>query len=125
MCLVDGMKPTTSYIGRQVLCGQNFPMKQLSDQNSLCAELLSFYKFPGDDIPIVRGSALAALNGTNDELGKNAILKLMQAVDEYIPEPKRNLDKPFLMPIEDVFSIQVRICSGNVNIDILFYSDRA
>lgn len=72
-----------------------------------CAELLSFYKFPGDDIPIVRGSALAALNGTNDELGKNAILKLMQAVDDYIPEPKRNLDKPFLMPIEDVFSIQV------------------
>jgi elongation factor Tu len=74
-----------------------------------CAELLSFYKFPGDDIPIVRGSALAALNGTNDELGKNAILKLMQAVDDYIPEPKRNLDKPFLMPIEDVFSIQVII----------------
>lgn len=85
----------------------------------MCAELLSFYKFPGDDIPIVRGSALAALNGTNEELGKNAILKLMQAVDEYIPEPKRNLDKPFLMPIEDVFSIQVRICSGHLNIDIL------
>jgi len=56
--------------------------------------LLSFYKFPGDDIPIVRGSALAALQGTNPELGKNAILKLMEAVDEYIPEPKRNLDKP-------------------------------
>lgn len=101
------------------------PNEQFSDQDCLCAELLSFYKFPGDDIPIVRGSALAALNGTNEELGKNAILKLMQAVDEYIPEPKRNLDKPFLMPIEDVFSIQVRICSGNVNIDILFYSDRA
>jgi len=67
--------------------------------------LLSFYKFPGDDIPIVRGSALAALQGTNDELGKKAILKLMEAVDSYIPEPKRNLDKPFLMPIEDVFSI--------------------
>jgi elongation factor Tu len=70
--------------------------------------LLSFYKFPGDDIPIVRGSALAALQGTNEELGKKAILKLMEAVDTYIPEPKRNLDKPFLMPIEDVFSIQVR-----------------
>jgi elongation factor Tu len=69
--------------------------------------LLSFYKFPGDDIPIVRGSALAALQGTNEELGKKAILKLMEAVDTYIPEPKRNLDKPFLMPIEDVFSIQV------------------
>ena len=74
---------------------------------TVCAELLSFYKFPGDDIPIVRGSALAALQGTNEELGKNAILKLMEAVDSYIPEPKRNLDKPFLMPIEDVFSIQV------------------
>lgn len=76
---------------------------------TVCAELLSFYKFPGDDIPIVRGSALAALHGTNEELGKNAILKLMEAVDSYIPEPKRNLDKPFLMPIEDVFSIQVRL----------------
>lgn len=73
----------------------------------IVVELLSFYKFPGDDIPIVRGSALNALNGTNDEIGKNAILKLMQAVDDYIPEPKRALDKPFLMPIEDVFSIQV------------------
>jgi elongation factor Tu len=70
-------------------------------------ELLSFYKFPGDEIPIVRGSALSALQGTNDELGRKSILKLMQAVDDYIPEPKRNLDKPFLMPIEDVFSIQV------------------
>lgn len=59
----------------------------------------------------MRGSALAALNGTNDELGKKAILKLMQAVDEYIPEPKRNLEKPFLMPIEDVFSIQVKQCN--------------
>jgi elongation factor Tu len=73
----------------------------------LCAELLTFYKFPGDDIPIIRGSALSALQGTNEELGKNSILKLMAAVDEYIPEPKRSLDKPFLLPIEDVFSIQV------------------
>ncbi|CAI5958183.1 unnamed protein product [Closterium sp. NIES-65] len=71
-------------------------------------ELLSFYKFPGDDIPIVRGSALAALQGTNEEIGKKAVLKLMEAVDEYIPEPQRSLDKPFLMPIEDVFSIQGR-----------------
>lgn len=79
-------------------------------------ELLSFYKFPGDDIPIIRGSALNALNGTNDEIGKNAILKLMQAVDDYIPEPKRALDKPFLMPIEDVFSIQGRgtVVTGRV-----------
>lgn len=71
------------------------------------AELLSFYKFPGDDIPIIRGSALCALQGTNEELGKKAILKLMDAVDEYIPDPVRQLDKPFLMPVEDVFSIQV------------------
>ncbi|KAK9741645.1 hypothetical protein RND81_03G119200 [Saponaria officinalis] len=71
-------------------------------------ELLSFYKFPGDDIPIVRGSALSALQGTNDEIGRQAILKLMDAVDEYIPDPVRQLDKPFLMPIEDVFSIQGR-----------------
>jgi elongation factor Tu len=71
------------------------------------AELLSFYKFPGDEIPIIRGSALSALQGTNEEIGKNAIMKLMDAVDEYIPDPVRQLDKPFLMPIEDVFSIQV------------------
>jgi len=71
-------------------------------------ELLSFYKFPGDEIPIVRGSALSALQGTNEEIGKKAILKLMDAVDEYIPDPVRQLEKPFLMPIEDVFSIQVK-----------------
>mgnify|MGYP002775318458 CR=1 FL=1 len=88
-------------------------------------ELLSFYKFPGDDIPIVRGSALAALNGTNDEIGKKAILKLMQAVDDYIPEPKRALDKTFLMPIEDVFSIQVLIYKsyGDENIKRTFISN--
>lgn len=79
-------------------------------------ELLSFYKFPGDEIPIVRGSALAALQGTNEETGKKAILNLMKAVDDYIPEPKRALDKPFLMPIEDVFSIQGRgtVVTGRV-----------
>ena len=82
--------------------------KHLTDINScLEPELLSFYKFPGDDIPIIRGSALSALQGTNDEIGRQAILKLMDAVDEYIPDPVRVLDKPFLMPIEDVFSIQV------------------
>ncbi|KAF6145241.1 hypothetical protein GIB67_041436 [Kingdonia uniflora] len=74
-------------------------------------ELLSFYKFPGDDIPIIRGSALSALQGTNEEIGKNVILKLMDAVDEYIPEPVRQLDKPFLMPVEDVFSIQGFVCT--------------
>lgn len=79
-------------------------------------ELLSFYKFPGDEIPIIRGSALSALQGTNDEIGKTAILKLMDAVDEYIPDPVRQLDKHFLMPIEDVFSIQGRgtVVTGRV-----------
>ncbi|KAL8167693.1 hypothetical protein V2J09_009192 [Rumex salicifolius] len=79
-------------------------------------ELLSFYKFPGDDIPIIRGSALSALQGTNDEIGRQAILKLMDAVDEYIPDPVRQLDKPFLMPIEDSFSIQGRgtVATGRV-----------
>lgn len=72
------------------------------------ADLLNFYKFPGDEIPIIRGSALAALQGTNEEIGKKAILNLMDAVDKYIPDPVRQLDKPFLMPIEDVFSIQVK-----------------
>ncbi|KAK1395178.1 Elongation factor Tu [Heracleum sosnowskyi] len=71
-------------------------------------DLLTFYKFPGDEIPIVRGSALSALQGTNEDLGRKAILKLMEAVDQYITDPVRQLDKPFLMPVEDVFSIQGR-----------------
>jgi elongation factor Tu len=71
-------------------------------------ELLSSYQFPGDDIPIIRGSALCALEGTRPELGKEAILKLMDAVDSYIPQPDRPKDQPFLMPIEDVFSISGR-----------------
>ena len=71
-------------------------------------ELLSSYDFPGDDIPIVKGSALAALEGRDDEIGKNAIIELMKAVDEYIPQPERPKDQPFLMPIEDVFSISGR-----------------
>jgi elongation factor Tu len=71
-------------------------------------ELLTSYQFPGDDIPIVRGSALCALNGTNPEIGRDAILKLMEAVDTYIPQPHRPIDLPFLMPIEDVFSISGR-----------------
>ncbi|MFT3986892.1 elongation factor Tu [Aestuariivirga sp.] len=71
-------------------------------------ELLSSYQFPGDDIPIIRGSALCALEGTKPEIGHDAILKLMQAVDEYIPQPDRPKDQPFLMPIEDVFSISGR-----------------
>jgi len=71
-------------------------------------ELLSKYEFPGDDIPIIRGSALMALEEKNPALGEQAILKLMDAVDAYIPQPERPKDKPFLMPIEDVFSISGR-----------------
>jgi elongation factor Tu len=71
-------------------------------------ELLSSYQFPGDDIPIIRGSALCALEGTKPEIGHDAILKLMEAVDKYIPQPDRPKDQPFLMPIEDVFSISGR-----------------
>jgi elongation factor Tu len=79
-------------------------------------ELLSVYNFPGDEIPIVKGSALAALEGRDDEIGKNAILALMQAVDDYIPQPERPKDQPFLMPIEDVFSISGRgtVVTGRV-----------
>jgi elongation factor Tu len=71
-------------------------------------ELLSKYDFPGDDIPIVKGSALKALEGDKGELGEGSILKLAEALDSYIPEPKRAIDGPFLMPIEDVFSISGR-----------------
>ena len=79
-------------------------------------ELLSAYEFPGDDIPIVRGSALAALEGKDEEIGKASILELMAAVDDYIPQPERPKDKPFLMPIEDVFSISGRgtVVTGRV-----------
>ncbi|GKY94968.1 translation elongation factor Tu [Mayamaea pseudoterrestris] len=71
-------------------------------------ELLDFYNFDGDAIPIIRGSALAAAEGRNPEIGSERILELMQAVDDHIPEPQRVLDKPFLMPIEDTFSIAGR-----------------
>jgi len=71
-------------------------------------ELLSKYEFPGDAIPIVKGSALKALEGDTSEIGEGAIMKLMEAVDSYIPEPQRATDKPFLMPVEDVFSISGR-----------------
>ena len=79
-------------------------------------ELLSSYDFPGDDIPIVSGSGLAALEGRNDEIGKTQILALMKAVDDYIPQPERPKDRPFLMPIEDVFSISGRgtVVTGRV-----------
>jgi len=79
-------------------------------------ELLSEYDFPGDDIPIIAGSALAALEGRDDNIGKESILKLMDAVDEYIPQPERAIDGAFLMPVEDVFSISGRgtVVTGRV-----------
>jgi elongation factor Tu len=79
-------------------------------------ELLSSYDFPGDDIPIVKGSALAALEGRDDNIGRDSINALMEAVDSYIPQPPRPTDKPFLMPVEDVFSISGRgtVVTGRV-----------
>jgi elongation factor Tu len=84
-------------------------------------ELLSRYEFPGDDIPIVRGSALKAMEGDEGEVGYGSIQKLMDAVDEYIPEPERPTDKPFLMPVEDVFSISGRgtVVTGRVERGII------
>jgi elongation factor Tu len=84
-------------------------------------ELLSKYDFPGDDIPIVKGSALKALEGDKGELGEGSILKLAEALDSYIPEPKRAIDGPFLMPIEDVFSISGRgtVVTGRVERGII------
>jgi len=88
-------------------------------------ELLSEYDFPGDDIPIVAGSALAALEGRDDDIGKESIGKLMAAVDEYIPQPDRPVDLPFLMPIEDVFSISGRgtVVTGRVERGIVNVGD--
>jgi len=88
-------------------------------------ELLSSYDFPGDDIPIVKGSALAALEGRDDEIGKKSILALMEAVDSYIPQPDRPKDKAFLMPIEDVFSISGRgtVVTGRVESGIVKVGD--
>ena len=79
-------------------------------------ELLSKYEFPGDDIPIIRGSALKALEGDTGELGEQAIMKLIEAVDSYIPQPQRAIEKPFLMPVEDVFTISGRgtVATGRV-----------
>ena len=79
-------------------------------------ELLSKYEFPGDDIPVTKGSAKAALDNVNPEIGHEAILKLMQTVDDYIPQPDRPIDQPFLMPVEDVFSISGRgtVVTGRV-----------
>jgi len=88
-------------------------------------ELLTNYQFPGDKIPIVRGSALAALEGRDPEIGKNSILALMKAVDESIPQPQRPKDKPFLMPIEDVFSISGRgtVVTGRIERGVVKVGD--
>ncbi|KPL68000.1 elongation factor Tu [Erythrobacter sp. SG61-1L] len=88
-------------------------------------ELLSSYDFPGDDIPIVKGSALAALEGRDPEIGEKSILELMKAVDDYIPQPDRPIDKPFLMPIEDVFSISGRgtVVTGRIETGVVNVGD--
>ena len=88
-------------------------------------ELLSSYEFPGDDIPIIKGSALAAVEGRDDNIGKEAIAELMKAVDEYIPQPDRPVDQPFLMPVEDVFSISGRgtVCTGRIETGVVNVND--
>ena len=88
-------------------------------------ELLSDYEFPGDDIPVIKGSALAALEGNNPEIGENAIRELMKNVDEYIPQPERPVDGDFIMPIEDVFSISGRgtVVTGRVERGVINVSD--
>ena len=84
-------------------------------------ELLTSYKFPGDKTPIIKGSALAAIEGKDDEIGKKSIIELMKAVDEFIPQPDRPKDKPFLMPVEDVFSISGRgtVVTGRVESGVI------
>lgn len=88
-------------------------------------ELLSSYDFPGDDTPVIRGSALKALEGDTSDIGEPAILKLVETLDAYIPEPKREIDKPFLMPIEDVFSIPGRgtVVTGRIERGIIRVGD--
>ena len=88
-------------------------------------DLLTSYQFPGDEIPIIKGSAKVALDGGDPKLGKDAIMALMDAVDSYIPQPQRPVDKPFLMPIEDVFSISGRgtVVTGRVEQGVLKVGD--
>jgi elongation factor Tu len=84
-------------------------------------ELLTSYKYPGETTPIIKGSALAAVEGRDEEIGKNSILELMKAVDEFIPQPTRDVDKPFLMPVEDVFSISGRgtVATGRIESGVI------
>jgi len=88
-------------------------------------ELLSKYEFPGDDIPIIKGSALKALEGDSSDIGSPAIMKLMEEVDKYVPQPERPVDQPFLMPIEDVFSISGRgtVVTGRVESGVINVND--
>ena len=88
-------------------------------------ELLSSYEFPGDDIPIIKGSALKALEGSDPDIGENSIKELIKAVDEYIPTPERPIDQPFLLPIEDVFSISGRgtVVTGRVERGVVNVGD--
>ena len=88
-------------------------------------ELLSKYEFPGDDIPIIKGSALKALEGDSSDIGAPAIMKLMEEVDKYVPQPERPVDQPFLMPIEDVFSISGRgtVVTGRVESGVVNVND--
>src|ERR1700748_2917553 len=90
-------------------------------------ELLSKYNFPGDKIPVIKGSALMALAGQSPKLGHDAILELMKAVDDYIPQPERPKDQPFLMPVEDVFSISGRgtVCTGRMQRGMIKVGDDA
>ena len=117
----DGPMPQTRehillvrQVGVPALCVFMNKVDQVDDEELLelvemeIRELLSSYDFPGDDIPIVKGSALAALEDSNDAIGKDAIVELMKQVDAFIPQPDRPKDQPFLMPIEDVFSISGR-----------------
>ena len=84
-------------------------------------ELLTSYKYPGETTPITKGSALAAVEGRDEEIGKNSILELMKAVDDFIPQPTRDIDKPFLMPVEDVFSISGRgtVATGRIESGVI------
>ena len=130
----DGPMPQTRehiLLARQVgvpaICVYLNKVDQVDDKEMIdlveeeIRELLTSYKYPGDKTPIVKGSALAAVEGRDDEIGKNSILELMKAVDEHIPQPAREVDKPFLMPVEDVFSISGRgtVATGRVESGVI------
>ena len=134
----DGPMPQTRehiLLARQVgvpaICVYLNKVDQVDDKEMIdlveeeIKELLTSYKFPGDKTPIVKGSALAAVEGRDDEIGKNSILELMKNVDEFIPQPDRPKDKDFLMPVEDVFSISGRgtVATGRVESGILKTGD--